>query len=82
MCLIEIRHSLENEKDDFIINMLELADQYLDIFTNSAQETGQNLIEDSIITHLLLYDWSKIIHYMANQKAENVLLFLKLSVIR
>ena len=40
LCLIEIRHSLENEKSDYIINMLELADQYLDIFTNSAQGKG------------------------------------------
>ena len=45
LCLIEIRHSLENEKTDFIINMLELADQYLDIFTNSAQGNGHLFIQ-------------------------------------
>ena len=44
LCLIEIRHSLENEKSDYIINMLELADQYLDIFTNSAQGKGHFFI--------------------------------------
>ena len=47
LCLIEIRHLLENEKSDYIINLLELADQYLDIFTNSAQGMGKNLENDT-----------------------------------
>ena len=46
LCLIEIRHSLENEKSDYIINMLELADQYLDIFTNSAQGQSHLIIPE------------------------------------